>query len=335
MLLIGLPGPELGGEEREWLAQPEVSGVILFSRNVRDRDQLRGLNAAIREAAGRPVLIAVDQEGGPVQRLRGEGFTDLPPLAAIGALHRRDPASARLAARLHARVMAHEVRAAGFDLSLAPVADLGRGNRAIGTRAFSPDPVVTAELVACYVEGMAEAGMAATLKHFPGHGSVPEDTHDELACDPRPRSDWEEGDWLPFRAGIAAGARAVMMAHVVCPAWGERPAGAEPAIIGLLRAALGFSGLVMSDDLAMRGAAVLGGLRQRIDAHLEAGCELLLVCRPEDVGEAIALLRGHPPLPAERLPILRHGAGASAWDEHEHRASRVMLARLLNGEPLP
>ncbi len=335
MLLIGLPGPDLGREERAWLRRPEVSGVILFARNIRDPRQLRRLNEAIRETAGRPLLTAVDQEGGPVQRLRGEGFTDLPALAAIGMLHRHDPELARRAARLHARVMVAEVRAAGFDLSLAPVADLACGNRAIGPRAFSPDPVVCAELVACYVAAMTEAGMAATLKHFPGHGSVAEDTHFEWACDPRPPAAWEAADWRPFRAGIAAGARAVMMAHVVCPAWGERPAGAEPGLVGLLRAELGFRGVVMSDDLAMRGTERLGDLRSRILAHRAAGCELLLICQPADVPEALAVASAYPPLPPERLRLLLGQPAPADPDPDEMAAARAMLARLCAGESLP
>lgn len=334
MLLIGLPGTELGREERAWLAQPEVSGVILFSRNLRDREQILRLNRAIREAADRPFLIAVDQEGGPVQRLKGEGFSDLPALAEIGRLHARDPELGRTLARLHARLMAEEVRAAGIDLSLAPVADLGRGNRAIGARAFSPDPGVCAELVACYVQGMGEAGMAATLKHFPGHGSIAEDTHEEIACDPRPQAAWEGCDWLPFRAGIAAGAAAVMMAHLICPAFGSRPAGAEPTLIHALRSTLGFRGVVMSDDLAMRGAERLGGLSSRIAAHLEAGCELLLVCRPEQVPEALAAVRGHPPLSQERLRVLL-GSAPAMREADELVAARAMLARLSRSESRP
>lgn len=335
MLLIGLPGLELGAAERAWLGDPAVSGVILFARNFRDGAQLGALVAAIRGAAGRPLLLAVDQEGGPVQRLRGEGFTDLPPLAAIGALHREDPERARLAARLHARVMATELRRAGLDLSLAPVADLARGNRAIGERAFAADPEVCAGLVAAYVAGMAEAGMAATLKHFPGHGSIAEDSHDETACDPRPLAAFREEDWRPFRAGIAAGAAAVMMAHLVCPALGDgRPAGASPPVVARLREELGFAGIVMSDDLAMAGNAMLGALPARVAAHREAGCELILVCRPEQVPEALRAAARLPPVEPERLARLS-ATSASARGEAELREDRAMLAALLDTRRRP
>lgn len=328
MLLIGLSGPELDEAERAWLRCPQVSGVILFARNVQNLAQVRQLNEEIRATAKRPFLIAVDQEGGPVQRLRGEGFTDLPALAEIGRVYASDPERGRQAARLHAKIMASEVRSAGFDLSLAPVADLARGNRAIGPRAFSGDPEACAELVACYVTGMAEAGMAATLKHFPGHGSVVEDTHHELACDRRPQTAWEEADWRPFRAGIAAGARAVMMAHVVCTAFGARPAGAEPGVVGRLRSELGFKGLVMSDDLGMNGVRSLGSLTARLRAHLEAGCDLLLVCEPGQVAEAIAAVRELKPLPPKRLQTVLAAATSPLISEDELRCARVMLARL-------
>lgn len=284
-LLIGIAGQELGATERTWLLHPAVAGVILFSRNLGQPDQVRGLIAELR--ARRPeLLVAIDQEGGPVQRLR-HGVTILPALATIGTLYRRAPRAALRLARAHAEVMAAEMLALGFDLSLAPVADLGRGNRAIGARAFDPDPRVCAVLVATYVRAMRRRGMAATLKHFPGHGSVLPDSHVEVACDARPLEVLAAEDLLPFAAGIAAGARAVMLAHVRYPALAPKAAGYAPEVIALLRTAFGFSGVVMGDDVSMVGAEEAGTVADRVRAHLDAGCTLVLACQPDAVEAAL------------------------------------------------
>jgi beta-N-acetylhexosaminidase len=175
MLVIGVAGTELTAQEREWLQHDAVAGVILFKRNFASREQVGELSAAIRAAAPRPQLICVDQEGGRVQRFR-EGYSALPPLQGFDALYATDPEAALALAEQHAWLMASEVRASGVDLSFAPVVDLGRGNLAIGDRAFSADPQVVAAFTAAYVRGMHSVGMAATLKHFPGHGTVLEDT---------------------------------------------------------------------------------------------------------------------------------------------------------------
>ncbi|HEN46956.1 MAG TPA: beta-N-acetylhexosaminidase, partial [Mizugakiibacter sp.] len=210
MLIVGIQGTELSKRERAWLAEPEVAGVILFSRNYLDRDQLRGLIDAIRSSRDQPLLVSVDQEGGVVQRFR-EGFTALPALAALGRFWQHDPALARQRTEEHAWVMASELRVSDVDISFAPVLDLARGNRAIGTRALHTDPDVVADLGQAYVRGMRMAGMAVTVKHFPGHGSVLEDPHVEKACDPRPVEALFREDLEPFRAALAAGAEAVMM----------------------------------------------------------------------------------------------------------------------------
>ncbi|MDQ3160444.1 MAG: beta-N-acetylhexosaminidase, partial [Pseudomonadota bacterium] len=182
MLVIGIAGHELTAREHDWLQHDACAGVILFSRNFASKDQVIELTQSIRDAAPRPQLLCVDQEGGRVQRFR-DGYSVLPPLEGFDALYRRDAASALELAREHAWLMASEIRATGIDLSFAPVVDLGRGNRAIGNRAFSPDPEVVADFTRAYIEGMHSAGMAATLKHFPGHGSVLEDTHFDDAVD--------------------------------------------------------------------------------------------------------------------------------------------------------
>jgi beta-N-acetylhexosaminidase len=184
MLVIGVAGTELTAQERDWLQHDACAGVILFTRNFASRAQVAELSQAIREAAPRPQLICVDQEGGRVQRFR-DGYSALPSLEQFGKLYGSQPDRAIELAKEHAWVMASEVRASGVDLSFAPVVDLGRGNRAIGDRAFSADPQIVAEFTRAYVEGMHAADMAATLKHFPGHGSVLEDTHFDDAVDNR------------------------------------------------------------------------------------------------------------------------------------------------------
>lgn len=331
MLIIGIEGLALADRERAWLAAPAVVGVILFTRNYRDREQLRALVGDIRNLRPGPFLIAVDQEGGPVQRFR-DGFTALPALARLGERYAIDGAGSLALASEHAWLMASELLALGIDLSFAPVADLGRGNRAIGERAFHADPAVVAAFVAAYVRGLHAAGMAATLKHFPGHGSVRADTHVDAACDDRAADVIERDDGYPFAAGIAAGAEAVMMAHVSYPAVGAEPAGYSSIWINrILRERMGFTGIVFSDDIGMKAADTAGGIGQRIDAHLAAGCDLVLVCAPELVAPAILAMAGRDPFAPERLaPLLARAAGRvddSHSDQRMHTA-RAALAGL-------
>lgn len=312
MLLIGLAGTEVAARERAWLAAPNVAGVILFARNYADRDQLMALCAAIRTIGGEDKLIAVDQEGGPVQRFRA-GFTRLPALARIGEVYDRDPDEAVRLAEEHAWVMASELRASGVDFSFAPVVDLARGNAAIGVRAFHADPAITADLAAAYVRGMHLAGMAAVLKHFPGHGSIAVDTHKAQAVDARPLDVIRREDLRPFAECIAAHVEAVMLAHVIYPQVDAEPAGfSRQWIKHILRDELGFAGIAISDDISMAAAGVAGGVTARVHDHLGAGCDLVLACFPDVVEEAIAAVATRPPLAAERLDSLR-GTVAATW----------------------
>lgn len=312
MLIIGIPGTTLDDETRRWLDAPQLSGVILFTRNFTDREQLTALIDDIRLQRAAPFLVCVDQEGGPVQRFR-DGFTRLPALAWIGAQYSRDARQSIRLAEEHAWLMASELRAVDVDLSFAPVADLARGNRAIGERAFDADPLIVSELVQAYVRGMRSAGMAATLKHFPGHGSVAEDTHFDLAVDPRPLHELRDTDLVPFADGIVAGAEAVMLAHVAYPAIDDVPAGfSRRWIADILRDELGFAGIVVGDDIGMAATEAFGGIGERIDAHLRAGCDLVLACNPSIVPEALALSAGVPALEAARLERLI-GAIAPTW----------------------
>lgn len=317
MLVIGIAGTQLDAREREWLQHDACAGVILFARNFASRAQVAELSQAIREAAPRPQLICVDQEGGRVQRFR-EGYSALPALQGFDALYARDPDAALAQAREHAWLMASEVRASGVDLSFAPVVDLGRGNRAIGDRAFSADPQVVAAFTRAYVEGMHQAGMAATLKHFPGHGSVLEDTHFDDAVDDRPLEAIRAHDLVPFDAGIDAGADAVMLAHVVYPQVAPEPAGYSPRWInGILRGdpsegGLNFKGVVFSDDIGMAAAFSAGGVKARIDAHLDAGCDVVLVCHPDLVPESLAAMEGRTSNTAALAGLI--GRGPLGWD---------------------
>ncbi len=313
MLVIGIGGHRLSAQEHDWLQHPAVAGVILFSRNFASRAQVAELSAAIRAASPRPQLLCVDQEGGRVQRFR-DGYHPLPPLEGFGRLFARDRDAALALAREHAWLMASEIRATGVDLSFAPVVDLGRGNRAIGDRAFDADPAVVAAFTRAYVAGMHEAGMAATLKHFPGHGSVLEDTHFDDAVDPRPLDVLRAEDLVPFVAGIEAGADAVMMAHVKYPAVAPEPAGYSPRWIGdLLRGEMGFRGVVFSDDIGMAAAESAGGVKARIDAHLDAGCDVVLVCAPALVADSLAAMDTRQASDTATLSALM-GRGAAGWD---------------------
>lgn len=312
MLVIGISGKELAAHERDWIAAPEVSGVILFSRNFASREQVSALIEDIRAVRSDEFLLCVDQEGGPVQRFR-EGFTRLPALARLGEIYDADPARAVALAEEHAWVMATEMRALDIDISFAPVVDLKRGNRAIGERAFHADVRVVSELGQAYLRGMHLGGMAATLKHFPGHGSVLEDTHFDAATDTRTLDVLRETDLATFADGIAAGAEAVMLAHVTYPAVDTMPAGYSRIWIeDVLRGEMGFRGVVFSDDIGMAAAESAGGVAARIAAHLEAGCDLVLVCSPALVAESITAVRGRAPCPASCIAALR-GMVAPTW----------------------
>jgi len=312
MLVIGVAGKELTAQERDWLKDDACAGVILFKRNFASKEQVIELSAAIREAAPRPVLVCVDQEGGRVQRFR-DGYSALPALEGFGRLYARDPQAALQLAEEHAWLMASEIRASGVDLSFAPVVDVGHGNLAIGDRAFSDDPQVVAEFTRAYVRGMHSVGMAATLKHFPGHGTVREDTHFDDAIDDRPLDAIRAHDLVPFVAGIDAGADAVMLAHVVYPQVAPEPAGYSPFWIDeILRKEMGFRGVVFSDDIGMAAAFSAGGIKARVDAHLDAGCDVVLVCHPELVEESLAAVKGRKLNTMALVGLL--GRGAAGWD---------------------
>jgi beta-N-acetylhexosaminidase len=285
--VIDLQGTTLRAAERGRLLHPAAGGVILFSRNYRDRAQLRALISEIRDV--RPdLLLCVDQEGGRVQRLR-EGFTPLPAMRRLGELWDRDAKAARAAARAAGLVIAAELAEQEIDFSFAPVLDLDYGSSTvIGDRAFHADPEAVGQLAAAFIGGLAEAGMAAVGKHFPGHGYVRADSHVDLPRDDRSLEDILKRDVLPYRAAIAAGLAGVMPAHVVYTQVDAQPAGYSAYWLReVLRGQLGFDGLIFSDDLSMRGATGAGGVAERARLALEAGCDMVLLCNDASNQEAL------------------------------------------------
>lgn len=281
-------GPELSPEEREALAHPLVGGVILFRHNYLSRAQVRELIADCRRSRAGPLLVFVDHEGGRVQRFR-EGFTALPPARELGRQYLLDPARALADARAVGRVMASELCEVGVDVNLAPVVDLVGPGTVIGDRAFAQDPVVVSALARSVVTGMHDGGLGAVAKHFPGHGGVAEDTHTETACDQRSLSELAECDLKPFEELIALGVDGVLPAHVCFPQVDEKPVGFSPHWLQhQLRRRLNFDGLVVSDDISMAAASLVGGVVASAEAAIGAGCDFVLSCqKPAAVAELL------------------------------------------------
>ncbi|MCE5362935.1 beta-N-acetylhexosaminidase [Pseudomonas anguilliseptica] len=278
-LMLDIAGTWLTAEDRQILRQPQVAGLILFARNIEDPRQVRELSAAIR--AVRPdLLLAVDQEGGRVQRLR-QGFVRLPAMRALA-----DNANAEQLAEDCGWVMASEVLAAGLDLSFAPVLDLDHQRSAVvGSRSFEGDPELATRLAGAFICGMNAAGMAATGKHFPGHGWAEADSHVAIPVDERSLEQIRTVDLQPF-AQLSKQLAAVMPAHVIYPQVDSQPAGfSRRWLQDILRGELGFTGVIFSDDLSMAGAHVVGDAACRIEAALAAGCDMGLVCNDRAAAE--------------------------------------------------
>lgn len=302
-LIVDLAGTTLTPEEHELLAHPLIGGVILFARNCPDAATAAALAAQIHGLRTPAVLVTIDQEGGRVQRLQ-QGVTRLPAPAMIGALWDADPARACRLARDAGWLMAAELLALGIDLSFAPVVDLGGRSRVIGDRAFHRDPEAVAQLGVAHARGMAEAGMRAVAKHFPGHGGVAEDTHVERPVDRRRYADLELADLRPFERLIGAGLAGVMMSHVLYPEVAPEPASLSHRWVhGILRERMGFQGAVVADDLGMHAAGVAGDAVARVRAALAAGCDLAPLCN--DRAAVAAVLAGADSLPAAPASGLR------------------------------
>ncbi len=277
-LMVDVEGLELTAEDREVLRHPLVGSVILFTRNYRDSDQLTRLVAEIHAVRHPALVVGVDHEGGRVQRFRS-GFSALPPLRRIGHEFELDAPHGLELARSMGWLMAAELRAHGVDLSFAPCVDLDYGvSEIIGDRAFHSRADVVAQLALAYMQGMREAGMAATAKHFPGHGAVVADSHQSLPVDRRAWSELDQ-DVLPYRRLIANGLPAIMVAHVLFPAVDPDPASMSRRWVqNALREELRFEGAVFTDDLSMGGAVAVGDIVDRARRALDAGCDVLPVC---------------------------------------------------------
>ena len=273
-LMVDMAGTSLSGEDISIIQHPLVGGVILFTRNFVSRAQLVELVKSIREIKPKCV-VAVDQEGGRVQRFKRE-FTRLPPMQVF------DATGAEFARSLvvdTAWLMASELIACGIDISFAPVLDVDRDfSSIIGDRSFSYDPWRVSELAGAFIDGMREAGMAATGKHFPGHGGVQADSHLELPIDSRAWSELVARDFIPFKE-LSHKLRGVMPAHIVFSNIDEHPVGFSPKWLKqILRKEFEFNGVIFSDDLTMEGASSVGGYPERAFAALEAGCDVILIC---------------------------------------------------------
>ncbi|MCA1937917.1 MAG: beta-N-acetylhexosaminidase [Dechloromonas sp.] len=325
-LMIDIAGTELTDLDRERLCHPLVGGIILFTRNYRDRAQLTALCDEIHALREPRLLIAVDHEGGRVQRFR-DGFTRLPPIRTLGQLHDQDPGAALAAARATGFVLAAELRACGVDYSFTPVLDLDYGpSRVIGDRAFHRDPAVVAALAGALGEGLKAGGMGTCGKHFPGHGYVIPDSHVELPVDDRPLAAMTD-DLRPYR-DLALDA--VMAAHVIYECFDCNTAVFSNKWITYLRNDLKFDGVVFTDDLSMAGAGVVGDMLARVETAWAAGCDMLLVCNaPDAVAQVLA--GWQPEIDArrgERVARLLPPETRRYPDPHAYREALQVLARL-------
>lgn len=310
-VMLDIEGTSLSPADRDLLREPAVGGVILFTRNYESIAQLSDLVSDIRALRSPPLLVAVDHEGGRVQRFR-EGFTAIPPMRQIGREFDRDRDTGVQAAREAGWLIASELRAVGIDLSFAPCVDLDWGiSDIIGNRAFHRRPDAVAELAGGFARGLRSAGMSAVAKHFPGHGGVVADSHLKLPVD---RRDYGLilDDMRPYERLVNTSAIAgVMLAHIVYEQVDARPAGfSEYWIQRELRSRLGFGGAVFCDDLSMKATTRFGSMAERARLALDAGCDMILVCNDRAAAhEAVDALSGYSnPLSLVRLARL-HGTG--------------------------
>lgn len=316
-VMVDIEGLELAPEDKELLAHPLVGGVILFSRNYQSSQQVADLIKQIHELREPKLLIAVDQEGGRVQRFKNE-FIALPAVRALGNYYKQNPKIALQYAKETGWLMAAELRAVGVDISFAPVLDLDRGmSTVIGDRAFHKNKETLSELAYAYITGMREAGMAATGKHFPGHGAVVADSHVALPVDERTYQDIYAEDMYPFRHMIHNGLPAIMVAHVIYSKVDHKPASLSHIwITEILRQQLGFKGVVFSDDLTMEAAASCGSYAERAEQSLAAGCDMIIVCNNRSGCEEIL---DHLQFEFDPVSLLRltrmHGRAAPTWPE--------------------
>ena len=329
-VVVDVLGTVLTDEDRERMRHPAAGAVILFSRNYESPEQLTALCEDIKRLREPELPICVDHEGGRVQRFR-EGFTAIPPMRSLGKLWDRDRDAAKEAATSIGYIIASELGANGVDFSFTPVLDLDYGGSSvIGDRALHFDPSAVGALGACLVRGLAQGGVGAVAKHFPGHGYAEADSHVAVPQDNRALIQILKKDVLPYKAVIEAGLAAVMPAHVIYPQVDAEPAGySRHWLQEILRGKLGFEGLIFSDDLSMEGAAVAGGPPQRARAALAAGCDMVLLCnKPKDLDTLLASLENVPFEKQERLERMRKQGGRDLRKSVAYRDALERLQRL-------
>ncbi|MEL7535461.1 MAG: beta-N-acetylhexosaminidase [Pseudomonadota bacterium] len=315
-VMLDVEGLALSPADRRLLMEPAVGGVILFRRNFESPEQLGELTAEIRALRQPELLIAVDQEGGRVQRLV-EPMTRLPPLRWFGRRYDQEPQAARSAIRETSWLLGSELAAVGIDFSFTPVVDLDWGvSGVIGDRSLHADPRVVAELALELMRGLRDAGMAAVAKHFPGHGGVTADSHEELPVD---RREWSAllDDMQPYQRLIAEGLPAIMTAHVVYPNCDPQPASfSRWWLTDVLRQRLGFGGAIFSDDLSMQAASELDPPDVLAQRALAAGCDMVLVCNQRRSAERVVAALGSKSsaLSHARVARLRRSSTTS-WAE--------------------
>jgi len=291
--MLDVVGTELCADDIRRLQHPLVGGVILFKRNYASNTQLKALTASIHAVRQPPLLIAVDQEGGRVQRFK-TGFTKIPPMREFGKIWDRNPKQAKALATDAGWILAAELRAHGVDFSFTPVLDMDYGDSlVIGDRAFHLDPRAINDLAFALMRGLKKAGMGAVGKHFPGHGFVVADSHVSMPVDEREFDQIAQHDMQTFRMLIDDGIPAIMPAHVIYPAVDDKPAGfSEKWLQKILRERLGFNGAIFSDDLSMMAATAGGDVTTRVLAALNAGCDMVLLCnQPALADELLANLQ--------------------------------------------
>ncbi|CAM5217061.1 Beta-hexosaminidase OS=Castellaniella defragrans OX=75697 GN=nagZ PE=3 SV=1 [Castellaniella defragrans] len=338
-VMVDVAGLALDGAERSRLQHPQVGGVILFARNFSDRAQLTALCAAIHAARDEPLLIAVDHEGGRVQRFRTDGFTPIPSMRSLGAWYDRDRQEALRAATDVGFVLASELRACGVDFSFTPVLDLDWGaSTVIGDRAFHADPRAVTNLARALALGLARAGMGACGKHFPGHGAVAADSHLDIPVDDRALDEILEADAAPYRWLGDLALPAVMPAHVIYPQVAPEPAGfSRRWVTDILRGQFEYDGVVFSDDLTMAGARVAGDIHARAQAALGAGCDMVLVCNRPDLADELLAGLADRPLDVQSVRRIRRLAPPRPAPDWVGLLSdaRYLRARSLRSENLP
>ena len=308
-IMIDLRGATLNDDEKELLLHPLVGGIIFFSRNYESPDQIAALAKEIHDLREPRLLIAVDHEGGRIQRFQ-DGFTRLPALRLIGERYDLDKQAGLMLADKAGWLMAIELRAVDIDFSFAPVLDIyKRVSEVIGDRSFHRDPECVAELSKAYMRGMRRAGMVAVGKHFPGHGTVKEDSHHATPFDRRRFEDIQIDDMVSFERLIHVGLAGIMPAHVIYPDVDDKPAGFSSIWLrNILRQQLEFQGVIFSDDISMAGAEVVGDYVDRAHCALEAGCDMVLVCNNQPAAiEVLDNLRADPNPASQSRLIRMHG----------------------------